>query len=51
MVKIVGAPGYEDFMAELILTCPRADGVSVCIVGDENKEIFVIESQYVMVAE
>ena len=47
-MKVSGAPGYADFEADLILECPRADGMMVCILGDpETKEIFVIESQYV----
>lgn len=50
MVNIVGAPGYEDFEAELILSTRRMDGVPLCIVGDpETKEIFVIQSRYVFV--
>lgn len=53
MVKVVGAPGYDDFEAEIIpgmAMIPRADGVMVTVLGDpETKEIFVIPSEYVEV--
>ena len=46
--RVEGAPGFEDFEAELIMELPRVDGVMVCVLGDrESREVFVIESQYV----
>lgn len=52
MVTVIGAPGYEDFTAELIIEVLRADGVMVCVLGDPiTEEIFVIESRYVDVQE
>jgi hypothetical protein len=47
-VKVLGAPGYEDFEGEGILHIPAADGRMVWIIGDvSTKEIFVINEQYV----
>lgn len=47
-VSVIGAPGYEDFEAELIMRVTSVDGRPMCIVGDPvSKEIFVIEEVYV----
>ena len=48
MVKVIGAPGYEDFEAELIMEVLGVDGTLTSILGDpDTKEIFVIPSRYV----
>jgi hypothetical protein len=47
MVKIVGAPGYADFEAELIMVVSGVDGEAKAVVGDpETLEIFVIPSRH-----
>lgn len=53
-VRVVGAPGYGDFNAELIMTVPSADGRIVCIVGfdwEGKREVAVIPAEYVIVKE
>jgi len=48
MVSVSGAPGYEDFEADLIMEVPSVTGELMSVVGDpETKEIFVIPSRYV----
>lgn len=48
MVRVIGAPGYEDFDADLIMEIPSVTGEMTCILGDpDTKEIFVIPSRYV----
>lgn len=46
-VEVIGAPGYEDFEAELIMEVPSVTGELMSVVGDENKEIHVIPAHYV----
>lgn len=50
-VRIVDAPGFEDFEGELIMTVPRIDGVSVSAVGytlpDGRRDFELVESRYV----
>lgn len=50
-VKVTGAPGFEDFEGELIMTVPRIDGVSVSAVGytlpDGRRDFELVESRYV----
>lgn len=52
-VHISGAPGYDDFDAEYIMSAGSVDSRGpLAVVGDpETKEIFVIPAQYVMVSE
>jgi len=48
MVKVTGAPGYEDFEADLIMEVPSVDGQMISFLGDpETKEIFVVPSKHV----
>ena len=48
MVKVVGAPGYEDFRAQVVLEATRQDGVEMSIVVDlDDGEIIIVRSQYV----
>lgn len=48
MVKIVGAPGYEDFEAEMIMEVFSVTGELMSIVEDPaTEEVFVIPSRYV----
>lgn len=48
MVKIVNAPGYEDFEANLIMEVLSVTGELMSILDDpETKEIFVIPSRYI----
>lgn len=55
MVKVVGAPGYEDFEAEYVSGFERVEtpaGVVMSIVGDpETKEVFVVPATCVMDCE
>lgn len=49
-VRIVDAPGFEDFEGELIMTAPRVDGVPMAVVGcdcENGRHVELIESQYV----
>lgn len=50
---VSGAPGYDDFEAEYIMSIGSVDSRGpFVVVGDpETKEIFVIPAQYVMVSE
>lgn len=48
MVRVVGAPGYEDFEGELILEIFSPVNELISRIGDPiTKEIFVIPSRYV----
>lgn len=48
MVKVIDAPGYADFDADLIMEVPSVTGELMSILGDpDTKEIFVIPSRYV----
>lgn len=48
-VKVIGAPGFEDFDGELIMEVPGPQGL-MSIVGDrETKHVDVIPSIYVTV--
>jgi hypothetical protein len=50
MVKIVGAPGFEDFEATYVPgleAVVRRDGHTVAVVVDNNNEIFVFDVKYV----
>lgn len=48
MVKIVNAPGYDDFEADLIMEVPSVTGELMSFLGDPGtKEIFVIPSRCV----
>jgi hypothetical protein len=47
-VRVTGAPGYEDFEADLILQCDAPVG-QVSIVADDDDEIHVIDNRYVQV--
>jgi hypothetical protein len=47
-VRVVGAPGYEDFQGEFIMKVSAPDERELVIIGEsETKEIFVIGSEYV----
>jgi len=47
MVKVSGAPGYEDFEAEQIMIVRAVDDRTMAILGDpETKEIFIIPTDY-----
>lgn len=46
-VIVQGAPGFEDFEADLLGELYRIDEVLVSIVVDDEKEMHVIESRYV----
>lgn len=48
MVSVIGAPGYADFEADLIMEVPSATGEPMSVVGDpDTKEIFVIPAKHV----
>lgn len=48
MVNVVGAPGYDDFEADLIMEVTHPDGHLMSVLGDPiTEEIFVIPSKYV----
>lgn len=50
MVKIVGAPGFEDFEATYVPgleAVVRPDGRTLSVVIDDNNEIFVFDIKYV----
>lgn len=46
-VEIVGAPGYEDFTAEVIGETVALDGTQFYIVQDEGLQIYVFPAEYV----
>lgn len=49
-VRVIGAPGFEDFDGVLLMEVLRVDGVPVSVVGcecDDSREIHVIESIYI----
>lgn len=49
-VKVVGAPGFEDFEGTLLMEVPRADGVPMSVVGFEwngKRDFDLFESSYV----
>ena len=50
-VEVIGAPGYEDFEAELVMEVPSVTGELMSVVGGENKEIHVIPAHYVHIIE
>lgn len=54
MVRIVGAPGFEDFDATLVEGLERVDrghGRIISVVMDESGEIFVVPSRRVVEGE
>jgi hypothetical protein len=53
MVTVIGAPGYDDFSAELVIEIPRiGDNVMLSILHNPDlDEFFVIESEYVHIPE
>lgn len=46
-VEVIGAPGFEDFEAELIMEVPSVTGELMSIVGTDDKEIHVVPAHYV----
>ena len=46
-VEVIGAPGFEDFEAELIMDVPSVTGELMSVVGCEDKEIHVVPAHYV----
>lgn len=51
-VRVVNAPGYEDFEGDLIMEVPRVDDAMVSIIGirgetKKDDHIAVIRSEYV----
>lgn len=50
MVKVVGAPGFEDFEATVVpglRAVKRPNGDTVTVVIDKNDEVFVFDAEYV----
>lgn len=50
-VEVIGAPGYEDFEAELITEVPSVTGELMSVVGCDDKEIHVIPAHFVHIIE
>lgn len=51
MVKIVGAPGFEDFEARYVPgleAVVRPGGRTIAVVVDDNNEVFVFDIKYVV---
>lgn len=48
-VEVIGAPGFEDFEAELIMEVPSVTGELMSIVGTDDKEIHVVPAHHVYV--
>lgn len=46
-VEIVGAPGYEDFTADVVGNLVALDGTQFYIVADGDEEIYVFPAEYV----
>ncbi len=49
-VRVINAPGYEDFDGVLRMEVPRADGVPMSVVGYEwegKRDFALFESRYV----
>lgn len=50
-VEVIGAPGFEDFEADLIMDVPSVGGQLMSVVGTEDKNVHVIPAHYVHVIE
>lgn len=46
-VAVIGAPGFEDFEADLIMEVPSVTGELMSVVGTDDKGIYVIPAHYV----